>query len=142
MIHGDYSIGNVMYRNDGPGLAAIIDWELATIGDPLIDLGWIMATWPGAGGPDLAVLRVDPWSGFPAIDEMVERYRTQTSRDTSRLDWYGVLACYKLAILLEGTFARACAGKVPMAVGERLHDTAVRLLRRAEYRIAAMPCAG
>jgi aminoglycoside phosphotransferase (APT) family kinase protein len=49
IIHGDYHLANVLFRNDGPELAAIVDWELTTIGDPLLDLGWVLATWPESG---------------------------------------------------------------------------------------------
>jgi aminoglycoside phosphotransferase (APT) family kinase protein len=136
IMHGDYSIGNVMYRLDGPELAAIVDWELATIGDPLIDLGWIIACWPGAGGPDLPVLTVEPFDGFPAIGELVGQYARRSARDLSALNWYVILSCYKLAILLEGTFVRACAGAAPIKTGLTLHDTSVKLLQRALWRLA------
>jgi aminoglycoside phosphotransferase (APT) family kinase protein len=135
ILHGDYSIGNVMYRNDGPELAAIIDWELTTIGDPLLDLGWIIATWRGEAPVDLDVLVVDPWDGFPTGDEMIAHYAAQTDRDMTSIDWYIVLACYKLGIILEGSYARACAGKDPIPVGLSLHDTAQKLFRRALHRI-------
>jgi aminoglycoside phosphotransferase (APT) family kinase protein len=137
IMHGDYALGNVMYRWDGPKLAAIIDWELATIGDPLLDLGWIIATWRGAGGPDLSVLVVEPWDGFPAVEELVAHYAASSHRDVSSINWYAVLACYKLAIILEGTFARACSGAAPMETGRTLHETAQRLIQRALHRIAA-----
>ena len=135
LLHGDYSIGNVMYRPDGPELAAIVDWELATIGDPLLDLAWILATWRSERDGDLGVLRVEPFDGFPTPDELIERYAAQSDRDLSAIDWYVVLACYKLAVVIEGTFARACAGLDPMPTGIKLHDTAVKLFQRALKRI-------
>ena len=135
IIHGDYSLGNVMFRRTGPELAAIIDWELATIGDPLIDLGWMLATWRGVPPEELSVLLMEPADGLPAADELIERYAAQSDRDLSHIDWYMVLACYKLAIILEGTYARACAGRDPMEVGLSLHDTTCKLLRRALVRI-------
>jgi aminoglycoside phosphotransferase (APT) family kinase protein len=135
ILHGDYSIGNVLYRRDGPSLAAIVDWELATIGDPLIDLGWILATWRAEGDVDIGVLKVEPFDGFPSPDELVERYAVRSGRDVSQIDWYVVLACYKLAIILEGSYARACAGLAPVSTGARLHGAAVRLLERAQRRI-------
>lgn len=135
IIHGDYSIGNVMYRNDGPELAAIVDWELATIGDPLIDLGWILATWRSQTEVDIGVLKVEPFEGFPTAAELIDRYASQSDRDLSSIDWYVVLACFKLAIILEGTFARAQAGLDPMTTGLRLHTAAVRLCERALKRI-------
>jgi len=129
IMHGDYHLANVMFRHDGPGLAAIIDWELATIGDPLLDLGWVLATWPDGDGE--STVSVSPWLGFPTAAELVERYRAGSTRDLSAADWYHVMACYKLAILLEGTHARACAGKAPRETGDKLHSRAVVLLERA-----------
>jgi aminoglycoside phosphotransferase (APT) family kinase protein len=130
IMHGDYHLANVMYRYDSGELAAIVDWELATIGDPLIDLGWLLATWPEPGA-DEATVSVRPWEGFPTADELVEHYRTRSTRDLGAIDWYAVLACYKLGILLEGTFARACAGQAPRETGQKLHDRAIRLFGRA-----------
>jgi aminoglycoside phosphotransferase (APT) family kinase protein len=126
-MHGDYHIANVMYRNDGPQLAAIVDWELCTAGDPLLDLGWLLATWNGVS----ASSRVQPWDGFPTTQELVDHYATQTTRDLSNMPWYAVLACFKLGIILEGSHARAFAGKAPQAIGDRLHATTQALMARA-----------
>ena len=131
ILHGDYHLANVMYVPEGPELAAIVDWELSTIGDPLLDLGWLLATWPGERGPTPGTIAVQPWHGFPSADELVARYRERTTRDTSAIAWYGVLACYKLGIILEGTHARACAGRAPKATGDLLHATTVALFERA-----------
>ena len=131
LIHGDYHLANVMYRFDGPELAAIVDWELTTIGDPLLDLGWLMATWPEADGPEAGNVSVTPWDGFPTADELIARYATRSARDLSHMTWYGVLACYKLGIILEGTHARAAAGKAEVATGDRLHAQTLSLFRRA-----------
>jgi aminoglycoside phosphotransferase (APT) family kinase protein len=131
IIHGDYHLANVMYRNDGPELAAIVDWELATIGDPLIDLGWLLATWPEPGATQ-NLISVKPWIGFPSAGELVAHYAANSERDLSAMNWYAVLACYKLGILLEGTHARACAGKAPRETGDLLHGRAVRLFERAQ----------
>lgn len=133
IIHGDYHLANVMYRFDAPRLAAIVDWELTTIGDPLLDLGWLLATWPEEGS---GTVSVTPWEGFPSADELVAHYAKQTTRDLSRIHWYGVLACYKLGIILEGTYARACAGKAPKATGDQLHASTIGLLQRANRWIS------
>lgn len=133
IMHGDYHLANVMYRWDGPELAAIIDWELATIGDPLLDLGWVLATWPD--GQSASTVSVTPWEGFPTAEELVARYAGHSARDLSAVDWYHVLACYKLGILLEGTYARACAGKAPRETGDKLHGRAIHLFERAEALI-------
>lgn len=133
IIHGDYHMGNVMVRHDSGELAAIVDWELTTIGDPLLDLGWVLATWPGESKDDDTIeqFRLKPWDGFPEASELVEHYRAGSHRDLSAIDWYAVLACYKLGIILEGTHARACAGKAPKATGEQLHASTVALFERA-----------
>ena len=132
LMHGDFHLKNVLFRQDAPTLEAIIDWELSTIGDPLIDLGWLLATWPGPGGDmSQTTIVVHPWEGFPESGELVELYGRLTGADLSNLNWYRVFACYKLALILEGSWARACAGKAPLEVGERLHGNAVRLVGRA-----------
>lgn len=133
IIHGDYHLGNVMYRHDSGELAAIVDWELTTIGDPLLDLGWLLATWPGRDVEDdtIGQFRIEPWEGFPAGEELIEHYRSGTYRNLDSIDWYAVLACYKLGILLEGTHARACAGKAPKAIGDQLHASTVAMFERA-----------
>jgi aminoglycoside phosphotransferase (APT) family kinase protein len=133
IIHGDYHLANVMYRFDAPRLAAIVDWELTTIGDPLLDLGWLLATWPEG---NTGTVSVTPWEGFPSADELVAHYAAQTTRDLSHIHWYGVLACYKLGIILEGTYARACAGKAPKATGDQLHASTIGLLERANRWIS------
>ena len=131
LMHGDYHLANVMYRLDGPGLAAIVDWELAVQGDPLLDLGWLLATWPDADGQPVGPEVPEPWSGFPRARELVARYGQGSQRDLTHVLWYAVLACYKLGILLEGTHARATAGKAPRDTGDRLHTMARRLFARA-----------
>ncbi len=136
IIHGDYHLGNVMFRNDRADLAAIVDWELATIGDPLIDVGLIMAMWPAADRRAAGPAKVEPWRGFPDIDDLVNRYRELSSRDLSAIEWYGVLACYKTGIILEGTHARAQAGKAAMEFGNLLHATTVALFERGAEIIA------
>jgi aminoglycoside phosphotransferase (APT) family kinase protein len=132
VMHGDFHIANVLFRYDEPRLAAIVDWELATIGDPLLDLGWIVATWPDEAGqqpdPEIAVT---PWDGFPSAEELIDHYGRCTGRDMSAVAWFVVLACFKLGILLEGTFARACAGKASADMGRRLHSSSVLLFERA-----------
>lgn len=135
LLHGDYHLANLMYQCDGPGVAAIVDWEMCTIGDPLLDLGWLITTWPGVH--DLGVAgALGEAGGLPTTHQLLARYREQSSRDLSSIAWYEVLACFKLGIILEGTYARACAGKAPREVGDRLHATAVQLFDHAQQRIA------
>lgn len=134
IIHGDYHLANVMVRPDGPGLAAIVDWELASRGDPLLDLGWLTATWRD---PDEGTQRVsvEPWKGFPSLAEIVERYLAATGRSAEDARWYAVLAPFKLGAILEGSHARACAGLTPKPIGDALHAHTIQLFRRALRRI-------
>ncbi len=132
--HGDYHLANLLYRYDGPDLAAIVDWEMCTVGDPLLDLGWLLATWPTADEPGLAG-PLGAAGGLPSGDELVARYAERSARDLSAIAWYEVLACFKLGIILEGTHARAFAGKAPVVVGDLLHATTLVLFTRAQARI-------
>ncbi len=134
ILHGDFHLANVMFRPDKPELAAIVDWELATIGDPLIDLGWLLATWPQQA--DGGLLSISPWTGFPSAAELVAHYAAHSNRDTSHIGWHAVFACYKLGIILEGTYARACAGKAPVETGDTLHRRAQWLFTRARRWMA------
>jgi len=129
ILHGDYHLANVLYSNSAPDLAAIVDWELASIGDPLIDLGWVLTTWPRPDDP--TSMKIEPWDGFPSADDLLTYYRAGSARDLSAIDWYVVLACYKLAILLEGTHARSFAGMADRKTGERFHARSVALFERA-----------
>lgn len=128
LIHGDFHYGNVLFERDSPRIAAMVDWELTTLGDPLVDLGGLISGWPADGaetGP------VKPWSGFPTRRELIDRYAAQTGADVSHADWYEVLACYKIGSILEGTYARACAGKAPKVTGDYLHASTINLFTRA-----------
>ena len=121
-----------MFRRDGPELAAIVDWELTTIGDPLVDLGWMLATWPDSIRSDVGRRRRGSVGWIPELRrELVERYALGSRRDLGAIRWYAVLGCYKLGILQEGTYARAFAGKARMEQGERLHRATVGLFERA-----------
>ncbi|OCC23528.1 aminoglycoside phosphotransferase [Croceicoccus estronivorus] len=134
ILHGDYHLANVMFCPDSGEVAAIVDWELATVGDPLVDLGWILATWPEDG--EEPVMNIRPWDGFPTQSELVRHYRECADHADFDAGWYAVFGCYKLAILLEGTFARACAGKASPEIGDKLHARAKWLIGRASRWIA------
>ncbi|WP_219471250.1 phosphotransferase family protein [Nonomuraea rhizosphaerae] len=123
LMHGDYHFANLMFAHDGPRVAAIVDWEMCTVGDPLLDLGWLLATWPSNNGHV---------PGLPSPEELVAYYAALSERDMSAIDWYAVMACFKLGIVLEGTHARAYAGKAPKNIGDLLHATTLNLFERAK----------
>jgi aminoglycoside phosphotransferase (APT) family kinase protein len=134
LSHGDYHLANVLIRPDGPEVAAVVDWEMCTVGDPLLDLGWLLATWPSSE-EGLVSGAIGTAGGLPTGPELVARYAERTTRDLSAIGWYEVLACFKLGIVLEGTHARAFAGKAPVEVGDLLHATTLALFTRALQRI-------
>ena len=128
IMHGDYHAANVMFSRTGPEVVAIVDWEMCTIGDPLLDLGWLLATWGQSAAFGGTLFEK---GGLADTDDLVERYARNTTRDLSHITWYTVLACFKLGIVLEGTLARACAGKAPKEIGELLHTATVQLFEQA-----------
>jgi aminoglycoside phosphotransferase (APT) family kinase protein len=98
----------------------------------------LLATWPDPLEPAATVgAGLAAAGGLPSTDEIVHRYAEGSSRDLSATAWYGVLACFKLGIVLEGTHARAFAGKAPKPVGDMLHASTLGLFRRAHAMIAA-----
>jgi aminoglycoside phosphotransferase (APT) family kinase protein len=113
LVHGDYKLDNVAMSADGPRLTAILDWEMATVGDPLADLGYLMSFWIEPGERDEfseVAGNVTTQPGFPTRNEMVQRYATRSGRDVTDLTAYVVLAIWKLAILLEASYSRHLAG--------------------------------
>ncbi len=134
LIHGDFHYANVIIAPDSGELAAVVDWELATIGDPLLDLGHLLSTWPVRDGVATPMGLDAP--GLPSTAELIEYYSFRTDRDLSDLTWFRVLACYRLGLILEGTHARACAGLAPVEVGNRLHLMTVYLFNQALELIA------
>jgi aminoglycoside phosphotransferase (APT) family kinase protein len=110
LMHGDYSFANVMFRHAAPGrLAAIVDWEMSTIGDPLLDLGWLLMRWSDPG-EDRRGVSFD-LDGMDSRAEVIEQYARDTGRDLAEIDYYVVLAAFKNAIVLEGGYARYRAGQ-------------------------------
>ena len=113
LVHGDYKLDNVVVTPGGPRVAAILDWEMATVGDPLADLGYLLSFWLEPGETDEfseVAGNVTREPGFPTRAELVERYAERSGRDVSDLTAYVVLAIWKLAILLEASYARHLAG--------------------------------
>jgi aminoglycoside phosphotransferase (APT) family kinase protein len=132
IMHGDYQVSNVLFEPTGSGIAAVVDWEMCTIGAPLLDLGLLLAIWRDPQDRDDVVgSALSRAGGLPSKETIIARYAERTGWDVSAADWYTVLACFKFGIILEGTYARSCAGLADRAVGHRLHGAAVRLFKRA-----------
>jgi aminoglycoside phosphotransferase (APT) family kinase protein len=137
LLHGDYHLGNLMYEEAGPAVVAVVDWEMCTIGDPLLDLGLLVATASDDDLPPSPIAGLlGKAGGLPRPEEIVAAYGEQCERDLSCVDWYVVLACFKTAIVAEGTYARALVGHAPRATGELLHSISLGLLDRACSRVS------
>jgi aminoglycoside phosphotransferase (APT) family kinase protein len=114
LVHGDARLGNAIFAPDPPArVAALLDWEMATLGDPLADLGYVNAAWtdPGHSNPPMFHLSTATAAdGFPTRAELIRRYEAQSGRVVTNLKWYTALACWKSAIFMEGNYRRALAG--------------------------------
>jgi aminoglycoside phosphotransferase (APT) family kinase protein len=115
IVHGDYRLGNVMLGDETPtSLVAVFDWELATIGDPLADLGYLTVTWVAPDDPGdtmfSALSPVTRQQGFPTREQIVARYEERSGRSMHALHWYQALALWKVAVFMEGNYKRFLAG--------------------------------
>jgi aminoglycoside phosphotransferase (APT) family kinase protein len=110
LVHGDYRLDNMILSPSGE-VAAVVDWELCTLGDPLADVGTLMAYWPErADGSATLGQPANLAPGFPSRAELTTRYAERSGRDISELDYFLALGYWKLAIILEGVYARYSAG--------------------------------
>jgi aminoglycoside phosphotransferase (APT) family kinase protein len=110
-MHGDFQFFNVLFRNEPPArLAAVLDWETATIGDPMLDLGHLLASWREKGEEPGFLNDMNDWAGFPTRREMADAYADLTGRSVAHANYYIVLALFRLAIILEGHYYRYASG--------------------------------
>jgi aminoglycoside phosphotransferase (APT) family kinase protein len=114
IVHGDYRIGNLLFADAPPvRLLGVLDWEMATLGDPLADLGYLTATWAAPGDPSNVMTEIQAVTrepGFPDADGLAARYEELTGRPVDALRWYRVLALWKSAIFLEQSYKRFLSG--------------------------------
>jgi aminoglycoside phosphotransferase (APT) family kinase protein len=117
IMHGDYQFANVMFRHGGPArLAALVDWEMGTVGDPKLDLGWVIQSWPeDTSGGDGSVGGYVDLTGMPSRTELLEHYREVSGRQVDDIDYYNILARWKLGVVLEQTYQRAGADSAKAA---------------------------
>ena len=139
LMHGDYQFANVMFHHGAPArLAAIVDWEMGTVGDPKLDLGWVVQGWPAdTGGSGASASSYVDLSGMPSPAELLARYAEVSGRQVDDIDYYVVLAKWKLAIVLEQGFQRAGDDERLLAFGpivlELMHGAA-ELAESSDYR--------
>jgi aminoglycoside phosphotransferase (APT) family kinase protein len=139
LMHGDYQFANVMFQHGAPArLAAIVDWEMGTVGDPKLDLGWVVQSWPedtddrslsGAGYADMY--------GMPTRDQVVDHYSQVSGRQVDDLDYYIILAKWKLGVVLEQGYQRAADDEKLQAFGPIVLDLmrgAAELAETTDYK--------
>jgi aminoglycoside phosphotransferase (APT) family kinase protein len=132
LVHGDYRLGNAVF--DGDRLVAILDWEMATIGDPLADLGYLCALWSDPGDPAPASFEPSPVTrrpGFLTRAELAGRYEQQSGRSAATIGWYETLALWKAAVFMEGNYKRALGGVTDDPYLASFGDGVVELAERA-----------
>jgi aminoglycoside phosphotransferase (APT) family kinase protein len=137
IVHGDYRLGNTMFAAEAPAkLVAVFDWEMATIGDPLADVGYMCMFWTEAGDPQGGLRehlgRVTRQEGFPTRAELIARYEERSERSMSDLRWYTTLALWKSAVFMEGNYKRAVAGATDDPYLKQFGEGVVELARQAE----------
>jgi aminoglycoside phosphotransferase (APT) family kinase protein len=139
LMHGDYQFANVMYFDGAPArLAAIVDWEMGTVGDPKLDLAWMIQSWPEeTSAPEAATASYVDLQGMPSRSQLVAHYAGVSGRQVDDLDYYLVLAKWKLAIVLEQGFQRSGDDEKLQAFGPivpELMVSAAELAETSDYR--------
>jgi aminoglycoside phosphotransferase (APT) family kinase protein len=137
VVHGDYRLGNSMYAAQAPArLVAIFDWEMATIGDPLADLGYMCALWTQPGDPQGGLRehlgRVTRREGFPTREQLVARYEAGSGRSMADLRWYMTLAIWKSVVFMEGNYKRAVSGATDDPYLKAFGEGVVELAEQAQ----------
>jgi aminoglycoside phosphotransferase (APT) family kinase protein len=146
LVHGDFRLDNMLVRlRPAPAVAAVVDWEMSTLGDPLADLGLTLTYWRDPGEPDWLEAdvgaSVTSLPGFLRRAEVTRRYAGATGRDISAIGYYMAFGCFKLAVVLEGIHARFLK-KLTVGEGFEAEGPAVpRLIERAHQMLDQDPFA-
>ena len=116
VVHGDYRLDNLLATIEPVTVSAVLDWEMATLGDPLADLGLLLTYWDVLGGGDVAegsriADGLGPRAGFPTGAELIDRYAERSGIDVGPLHWHIALGCFKLAVICEGIHYRHTLGQ-------------------------------
>jgi aminoglycoside phosphotransferase (APT) family kinase protein len=140
IVHGDYKLDNVMFAPHPARLVAIFDWEMATLGDPLADLGWLLCFWGPTGDPPEPEPKgsnyITEQPGFLSRAEMAARYETKTGRTMQHFSFYHCFAVWKLAIILEGLYRHYLEGTASNPKANEFEWKVPQLVDRA-HRIMA-----
>lgn len=106
LVHGDFHLRNVILEPRSGAVRAVLDWELATLGDPLADLGTLLAYWPEPGDRSTPIFQAPALSGFASRRELVDHYLGESGRDASSLGFWHALGLWKVAIITQGVLRR------------------------------------
>jgi aminoglycoside phosphotransferase (APT) family kinase protein len=135
IVHGDYRLGNTMLASDAPArLVAIFDWEMATIGDPLADLGYLMIHWLEPSDRPIGSFNLQSVTrlpGFPTRQQLIARYEERSGRSMHALNWYVTLALWKAVVFMEGNYQRALRGSTDDPFLKSFGEGVVQLASRA-----------
>ncbi|MHA7838680.1 MAG: phosphotransferase family protein [bacterium] len=135
IVHGDYRLGNMICDGEGGRVAAVLDWELCTLGDPLADLGYLMNDWaePGETRPTASGTGLSATScgGFPTRDVLLARYEERTGYSTARVDYYRAFQYWRLAAIVEGVLSRYKKGVMGADADTDAFQSQVDALARA-----------
>ncbi len=137
IVHGDYRLGNTMFATQAPAeLVAVLDWEMATIGDPLADLGYLCMFWTEAYDPEGGLRehlgKVTRAEGFSTRAELIARYEERSGRSMREMRWYTTLALWKSVVFMEGNYKRAVAGTTDDPYLKQFGEGVLELARQAE----------
>lgn len=132
IVHGDYRLDNMLIDPEGR-VAAVLDWEMAALGDPLADLGLFLVYWDGPAWP-FAATAFSPH--MPSGSDLVARYARRRPVELSRLDWYVALGCFKLAVIGESIHYRYLAGQTVGAGFEHVGDVVAPLVEQGRAALA------
>ncbi len=137
VVHGDYRLGNTIFAAQPPvHLEAVLDWEMATIGDPLADVGYMCMMWSEGGDPRGGMRDylggVTRGEGFPTRGELIEMYEARTGRSMADLRWYTTLALWKAVVFMEGNYKRALAGATDDPYLKQFGEGVLELAKQAE----------
>ncbi|MEU2614574.1 phosphotransferase family protein [Micromonospora sp. NPDC007271] len=140
IVHGDYRLDNLLASVDPVAVRAVLDWEMATLGDPLADLGLLLTYWDVLGDSDAAEGNpvadgLGPRAGFPTGAELIDRYAGRGDVDVGPLHWHVALGCFKLAVICEGIHYRHLLGQTLGAGFDRIGELVTPLVEHGLHAL-------
>lgn len=140
IVHGDYRLDNLLASVDPVAVRAVLDWEMATLGDPLADLGLLLTYWEVLGDSDAAAGNpvadgLGARAGFPRAAELIDRYAGRSDVDVGPLHWHVALGCFKLAVICEGIHYRHALGQTLGGGFDRIGELVAPLVEHGLHAV-------